>query len=51
MLSSGKDGERIEGMGEDVIIFALVFGLVSHVFLGGDPAAERWLAFQILGAQ
>ena len=51
MLSAREDGEGVEGMGEDVVVFALVFGLVSHELLGGDPAAERWLAFQILWPQ
>ena len=35
-------------MGENVVVFALVFGLVPHVFLGGDPATEGWLVFQVL---
>ena len=30
VLSSREDGKRIEGVGEDVVVFALVFGLVSH---------------------
>lgn len=41
VLSSGEDGEGIEGVGEDVIVFALVFGMVPHKLLGGDPTVER----------
>ena len=48
MLSPGEDGEGIEGVGKDVVVFALVFGLVAHVFFGSDPATEGWLVFQVL---
>lgn len=48
MLRSREDGECIEGVGKDVVVFALVFGLVAHVFFGSDPTAERRFAFQVL---
>lgn len=51
MLRAREDGEGIEGMGEDVIVFAIVFWLMSHVLLGSDPTTEGWLAFHILGAK
>ena len=50
VLSAGKDSEGIEGMGENVITFALIFGLMTHEIFGGDPAAERWLVLYVLGA-
>ena len=51
MLRSRQDGEGIEGMGEDVIIFAFVSWLMSHVLFGSDPATGGRLAFQILRSQ
>ena len=38
-------------MGEDVIVFAFVSWLVSHVLLGSDPTGEGWLALQVFRSQ
>ena len=51
MLRSREDGEGIEGVGEDVIVFAFVSWLMSHVLLGSAPSTEGWLALHVLWSQ